>query len=704
MESNNPNKRIILESIERGKLSKEQIIEKIGNIQKRSAVTITIEGVTKDSTSDFPENDPRNIGNLEVEQDTRIIRSRDLELEQEINKISLQLASLSDSTKDKNMVEEKRNEIKRQIDELECKKEMLTQKLSYYDPKIAAQFRTSTPTGLAQPMDVEEDLHRKRNASSSELNRSFSDSDLTQTSKKWKDGNIISWMNKNPKKTDNDGFTLVRHRRKNLNTNSSNPNSQPQSRESGISNTKIPKKLKTAPQQERNQNIPLNSQVPKSTVTPPENEKHATSKEERNPKEDIWNAFKDEQICTKLNMKKQDFVQIIEFYTRFQNSGATSSKDMDQHSINKEIQAIMDDNKRTSKKVDDTLSLIKEINKTLMKNTNILENKMNKVDKTVQSLELQQKKEAKTEKASYASTLAKIDRANQIAAKSKNNFIMTLHSPREIPKTQELLNKFVEISSTFMNTKVIRNSILSDKKSVRIEGTTDDRESLRVSLENELKKWTAEENITSALSTQSEVMKITGLRNTVSDEQIYSLILDNMNDPSLTRENLNQNATIFRKVNSFVEKSKMIVYMRVRSPLLEKITRKRTFYSKCENWGTILITPIIYISQCPKCFEFGHGPLKCRKGNVCRKCGSTDHLSAECKESKRICFICKQDKNKKHFDHACTDRECPTREEMYQRELFRCSRQVNRSIFQEMQNQSDTSTLTQNLQSDIHHE
>lgn len=92
MESNNPNKRIILESIERGKLSKEQIIEKIGNIQKRSAVTITIEGVTKDSTSDFPENDPRNIGNLEVEQDTRIIRSRDLELEQEINKISLQLA------------------------------------------------------------------------------------------------------------------------------------------------------------------------------------------------------------------------------------------------------------------------------------------------------------------------------------------------------------------------------------------------------------------------------------------------------------------------------------------------------------------------------------------------------------------------------------------------------------------------------------
>lgn len=106
---------------------------------------------------------------LKEQHQRQITSIKDAILNKELESIGLKLAQLSDSTKDKNISEKKRDEIMQELKKLENTKELLTQKLSYFNPTIAAQFRTSTPV---EPMETEEELRRKRNASTSEFNRS----------------------------------------------------------------------------------------------------------------------------------------------------------------------------------------------------------------------------------------------------------------------------------------------------------------------------------------------------------------------------------------------------------------------------------------------------------------------------------------------------------------------------------------------------
>lgn len=209
---------------------------------------------------------------LRARLEKQIILTKDDILRKEIGSIGIQLAITSDATKDKNITEDTFSELKKEIEKLENKKEELTQKLSYFDPDIAAQFRTSTPINEETPMETEDNLRRKRTATSPELNRSFSESDLSQTAKKLKDGSITSFLTSASKfqlKTGKEGLNQASNSRRNSNQINSNPNSQPQSRKSSITSMKTPKKLKTNLRQE-------DTQITPSTKTQDDLEKTST--------------------------------------------------------------------------------------------------------------------------------------------------------------------------------------------------------------------------------------------------------------------------------------------------------------------------------------------------------------------------------------------------------------------------------------------
>ncbi|CAH0746850.1 unnamed protein product [Bemisia tabaci] len=207
--------------------------------------------------------------------------------------------------------------------------------------------------------------------------------------------------------------------------------------------------------------------------------------------------------------------------------------------------------------------------------------------------------------------------------------------------------------------------ILQNRKGINIQGTSNDKETIKQMWAIALKNLTQSEEIKTTSKNQSEVMRASGLRNDVCDEQIYNLIADNLKDQNVTIDIVKQRAHIFRKATYYTDKNRMMVYLRVETPLLEKMTTQCEFYSSSGSWGTIRIVPIIYVSQCPKCFQYGHGPLKCEKDNICRRCGSNEHLSRECKQSNKFCFICKEAKNGQEKNHTCTDKECPIRQLEY---------------------------------------
>lgn len=69
-------------------------------------------------------------------------------------------------------------------------------------------------------MEIEDNLRRKITAISPELNRSFSESDLSQTAKKLKDGSITSFLTSAPKyqqKTGEEGLNQAPNSRRNSN-------------------------------------------------------------------------------------------------------------------------------------------------------------------------------------------------------------------------------------------------------------------------------------------------------------------------------------------------------------------------------------------------------------------------------------------------------------------------------------------------------
>ncbi|CAH0383373.1 unnamed protein product [Bemisia tabaci] len=259
LSSTSRNMRNILELEEMELKTTEDLIIEYKKIISNKEESMKDQSLSTETLSDIRESLKMLYASLEEKQalkeqhEKQIVSIKDTILNKEIENIGIQLAQLSDSCKDKNISDRKRNEIMQELKELEDKKEVLTQKFSYFDPIIAAQFRTSTPI---EPMEIGEETRRKRIASTSELNRSFIDTDLSQAVKKLRDGTITSYLTskfKNSQEKDDEDFTLVTNRRRKSHQTKNASNSQQSSRSSSTSNTKIPKKIKTNQQQKDNQ-------------------------------------------------------------------------------------------------------------------------------------------------------------------------------------------------------------------------------------------------------------------------------------------------------------------------------------------------------------------------------------------------------------------------------------------------------------------
>ncbi|CAH0384637.1 unnamed protein product [Bemisia tabaci] len=649
---------------------------------------------------------------LKEQQEKIITQTRDTILKEEIQEIGIKLALLSDSTKNKNMSEGNRQEIFEEIQRLETTKELLTQKLSTFNPIIANQFRTSTPIIQDSPMDTEEDRNRKRNASNTEMNRSFSDTDLSQTAKKLKDGSITSFLTFEPQTTkknkNEEGFTQVINKRKKSYLTKNTINNKQSKIVSSNSNTKSSRNPELKPQQKETQTVPPKKPTNDSKETTAQSNqqtlpskpsnvsnrsgqqqmKETKKKEEENLNSSdsikkIWEMFKKDPIDKKLNISSEDFETIINYYLKHQNITSDLTKDKsEQNTVIEEIRKINTSNQEKMEKS------LKQMESMITKNTQKLEQKIADINKTVHYIEKTQKTEENKEKASWSSKLKKIEHATQIAAKDEGGFNYNLTTPREIPKllATDICRKLQETANKTGNTRVRFINILQDHKGVNIQGTSFNKEEVKKNLQSELQKLTESEEINTTEKFQSEVMRISGLRSNVSDEQIYSLLDDNLKDPNFPKEKIKQKVHIFRKVTCYTNKNKMLVYLRVETPILEKLTILGTLYSYSENWGVIHISPIIYVTQCPKCFQYGHGPMKCEHDKVCKRCGSKDHLIKECKQKEKFCFNCKHAKNGKEKDHSCTDRECPIRLEAYTKEEKRCSNQASAQVFKEMMN------------------
>jgi len=89
---------------------------------------------------------------------------------------------------------------------------------------------------------------------------------------------------------------------------------------------------------------------------------------------------------------------------------------------------------------------------------------------------------------------------------------------------------------------------------------------------------------------------------------------------------------------------------------------------ECINLGVIIngeqysaqrYTPQLNITQCYKCYAFGHRATQCRGPGRCGKCGSTEHETTECTEEVRCCNC--------QGAHPAWHIECPKRDEEAQR-------------------------------------
>ena len=123
--------------------------------------------------------------------------------------------------------------------------------------------------------------------------------------------------------------------------------------------------------------------------------------------------------------------------------------------------------------------------------------------------------------------------------------------------------------------------------------------------------------------------------------------------------------------------------MRVNSPLLEKINTKRIFHPSQNQYGTVLIIPIIYVSQCIICFGF-HGASKCEEKEVCKKCGSPDHKIKSCKTTMNCINCVKAHKGKGTYNHSPTNIECPLFTQEYEKQIKRCQNEADPKVLQEL--------------------
>ena len=81
---------------------------------------------------------------------------------------------------------------------------------------------------------------------------------------------------------------------------------------------------------------------------------------------------------------------------------------------------------------------------------------------------------------------------------------------------------------------------------------------------------------------------------------------------------------------------------------------KLGFYINSERHKAEKYAPQLHITQCYKCFEYGHRATHCKRKEKCGNCGSESHPTTECQSLEHHCCGCKG-------SHQAWFPECPHR-------------------------------------------
>ncbi|CAH0386101.1 unnamed protein product [Bemisia tabaci] len=594
------------------------------------------------------------------DQSSRPDTQSEQSLRKEITELGLEMAKLSDSSKNTDLKDNERKEILEAVNQLEKKKDDLTKLLPDYDPVIASKFRTSTP----ENMETETINPRKRN--SSILNRSFSDPDLRINSRNQKpriidssQKKILSFFSKQTNSNEqlkdgeetteeeDDSWKITgsrgrgRGRNRAIRTGKEKPT---------YSRTPTPKQNPSKPKREvKNTSIPNLNTKPTSTQTQQNTSNACNSSEQPINPETLFSSQKSDETNEEANNQKPG-----------------------------------NDN-------EDKTQTIKKI---LEKNNQTVQQSIKQIDKTMQ--QGVKNKEEYPALQPYAEKLKKNLQCIQIAKKNENifNFELILKGERRALKKEEdnIIQFLMDKSKSFQNSKINSIRFANEGATIQISSISTEKESLKTGLQKAINEVTKEQ-VDVSIRKSSEVMKIAALNASFSDEQIHGMIEENLNNPQFNREYIKENVRIFRRITSRFDTSKMTVFMRVTSPLLETINSKREFLPTRNHFRRVTITPIIYISNCTNCFGF-HPTSKCEEKNLCKKCGSPDHKISECKGTTN-CINCKRaNRGKGTHDHLPTDKACPQLQREYERQTARCFREANPCILEELKQQNSNNLLT----------
>nr|XP_018913569.1 PREDICTED: uncharacterized protein LOC109041633 [Bemisia tabaci]XP_018913570.1 PREDICTED: uncharacterized protein LOC109041633 [Bemisia tabaci] len=661
------------------------------------------------------------------------------EIRKEIIALALEMAKISDKSKNPLLKEEEKQELLYYVKQMEEKKEALTKKLPEYDPIAAGKFRTSTPTPAEEMVIDIGTPTRKRTLSI--LKKSFSDTDLSSYPKSQKPKTTENQQKKiesfftpstqgsktnTPNDTEDEDDTGHRAKTKNRGRGRGNTHNQA-GRGNPKSRTPTPIKKPSIPKKEQNnqtsisnstttkpqeQNEEKNKSIDPSTLFTPlktgptnketENSQTKPSKDTEDKLEKTWEKYIKQHPTPDATALRRHFQKIYSFFEELftkQHPQTTKIEDKPLNQINKDIQELKKHHSESQKKQQETMNELKEIKKMLEKSNQTFQQSIKQIDKSVQQ---NVKHKEYPALQSYADRLKKNLQCNQIANKNDNifDFNVNLKGVKiEKEKEESTINYIMEKSKIFRNNSnidLIR--LINGGTTIKIRGTSTEKENLKQNLQKIINEVTQEEvDITSRKS--SEVMKITAINASFSDEQIHGMIEENLNVPQYNRNYIRENVKIFRRITSRFDSTKMTVFMRVTSPLLESINSKKEFLPSPNHFRRVTITPIIYVSNCTKCFGF-HASAKCEEMNLCKNCGSSEHKISECKATKN-CINCKRaNRGKGTLNHLPTDKECPQLQRELERQTERCYREANPSIIEELKSQNNNALLTQinNLQ------
>ncbi|XP_072153811.1 uncharacterized protein [Bemisia tabaci] len=670
------------------------------------------------------------------DQSSRPDTQSEQSLRKEITELGLEMAKLSDSSKNTDLKDNERKEILEAVNQLEKKKDDLTKLLPDYDPVIASKFRTSTP----ENMETETINPRKRN--SSILNRSFSDPDLRINSRNQKpriidssQKKILSFFSKQTNSNEqlkdgeetteeeDDSWKITGSRGRGRGRNRAirtgkekptysrtpTPKQNPSKPKREVKNTSIPN-LNTKPTSTQTQQNtsnacnsseqPINPETLFSSQKSDETNEEANNQKPGNDNEDktqsLWEKYIKAHPTPDANALRRHFQKIYTFLEDhfISQQQIIKSDDKPVSQMSKDIQELIRHQSESQKKQQETMDELKAIKKILEKNNQTVQQSIKQIDKTMQ--QGVKNKEEYPALQPYAEKLKKNLQCIQIAKKNENifNFELILKGERRALKKEEdnIIQFLMDKSKSFQNSKINSIRFANEGATIQISSISTEKESLKTGLQKAINEVTKEQ-VDVSIRKSSEVMKIAALNASFSDEQIHGMIEENLNNPQFNREYIKENVRIFRRITSRFDTSKMTVFMRVTSPLLETINSKREFLPTRNHFRRVTITPIIYISNCTNCFGF-HPTSKCEEKNLCKKCGSPDHKISECKGTTN-CINCKRaNRGKGTHDHLPTDKACPQLQREYERQTARCFREANPCILEELKQQNSNNLLT----------